>query len=319
MRFIGLARTMTVIFTCLLGAVGLSACARPGASNSSAAPSSIATENPVQSFPLDAFLPAIWLENPDEQQRMQLEAEYQFREQYVTQCMHDAGFVYDPNNLPGNIFWSFGSPQNVRTEELWRPHDRDWIAQWGYGIVNPPEFLGFNTEDSRSEDNNLSDAEIEAFSQALFGQMDFTAENGGCVGAAIAAWREADASNALLSNQFAPLHEALINMLNELNAEVSEAERDWTWCMADAGFPGFERQNDARFSIMDIPMFDLSPEEHAALTELEITTALADFDCRVATNFQARQDERRIAAETQFIQDHRHDLAALQSAMEQGE
>jgi len=51
--------------------------------------------------------------------------------------------------------------------------------------------------------------------------------------------------------------------------------------------------------------------------EREINTALADYDCRIAVDYQARQDARRTELETQFIADHRADLEALRAAAEQ--
>jgi len=43
----------------------------------------------------------------------------------------------------------------------------------------------------------------------------------------------------------------------------------------------------------------------------------ADLDCRNQVDFVAREQERRIAAETQFVNDHRVALEALRDAAEQ--
>jgi len=53
------------------------------------------------------------------------------------------------------------------------------------------------------------------------------------------------------------------------------------------------------------------------LRERELEIALADFDCRVASDFSARQEARRIEIETQFVDDHHAALTALRAAAEQ--
>jgi hypothetical protein len=118
-----------------------------------------------------------------------------------------------------------------------------------------------------------------------------------------------------------------------LRIEISEAERDWASCMADAGFPGFERWFDPAQALQEAwldwhmsldwenwdgrsPMAANNPEL-AALQEQEIGMALSDFDCRFAVNFAARQAARQLEAETQFYHDHQAALRALQAAAEQ--
>jgi len=53
------------------------------------------------------------------------------------------------------------------------------------------------------------------------------------------------------------------------------------------------------------------------MREREIDMALADFDCRVAVDYDARQAAVVNETETQFVNDHRSALEALRSAFEQ--
>lgn len=45
--------------------------------------------------------------------------------------------------------------------------------------------------------------------------------------------------------------------------------------------------------------------------------AVADLNCRIAVDYQARLDAARFAAETQFVADHQTALRALRDAFEQ--
>jgi len=99
--------------------------------------------------------------------------------------------------------------------------------------------------------------------------------------------------------------------------------------MADNNFPGLSQPRDAYNAIvhkMDeargdanievIPGGELTPELRA-IGEQEIEMALADFDCRVATNFRQRQETRWFDAETQFVSDHREAVNAFKDALAQ--
>ena len=63
------------------------------------------------------------------------------------------------------------------------------------------------------------------------------------------------------------------------------------------------------------------PLESTAFRELhaqEIVIALADFDCRVATDFDARERAARFADEEAFVEAHQQEFEALRLAVESG-
>jgi hypothetical protein len=63
---------------------------------------------------------------------------------------------------------------------------------------------------------------------------------------------------------------------------------------------------------------DKLPQEQRTLlgSEAEAQVALADFDCRAATDYVARYTEAQRRLEERFVADHKSDLDALQAAAE---
>jgi len=97
--------------------------------------------------------------------------------------------------------------------------------------------------------------------------------------------------------------------------------------MADAGYGGLEWQWEARSQLDDwLVEAGLNNEslgwlprtsDITAMTEREISLALADFDCRITTEFQTRLDTLEIEFETQFANDNHAAFCAFRSAIEQ--
>ena len=163
------------------------------------------------------------------------------------------------------------------------------------------------------------------------------------------------AQSLLNSPEFAPLNEAIAQMRNNLAQPViTEEEQDWLECMVNAGYPEMVEQCEntiPRFSpeiggMVTWPHYlrvseqltqeytqiatehfnetgdptPPTPADSPAMADLqrrEIALALADFDCRVATNFEARQAARVNETESRFVNDNRAALVALRDAAEQ--
>lgn len=256
---------------------------------------------------------------------------YSRLEELVAECMNDAGFAYLPE--PERHTLALPAPDE------WRPDDVDWVLLNGYGIfaydlARPggirSEYLGVNREVILS---NLSESGVEEWLRAYYGRLrdvagltgeaftrfmqelqdNPTQENVGCEGwARNEVDREAGGARAL--NEFAPLFEALNEMYQNLEYEKSDFDHDWVICMANAGYLGFNRQSDARTSIEEAAgaIYDAwdyetdqsdpnrSPQM-VALREHEIELALADLECRITTDFNTRKEQKRIAAETEFV------------------
>lgn len=267
----------------------------------------------------------------EEERQIAAEARWMRFEELVSECMNDAGFEYIP--VPLDQTGPREDPGVIR------PDDRDWVAQYGFQIVNRAYL---SEEAARVEYvsidpnipiiDNLSDAEREAYWVALDGAPPLW--EGGCRQWANEQPRPDTPADLTQSPEFAPLFAALDEMYANLENEMPELEREWSSCMADAGHPGIARPWDAAMTILDaydailanqneefgaaVEHSDLtSSPELAELADLEIELALADFDCRQAIDFEARVAARRLEAETQFYNDHRAELHELRDAAEQ--
>ena len=307
--------------------------------------SQLALQSPLDEF-RSALVGSPWESEllPDNERLEVFSSSISQMENLIAQCMREAGFDYQPAPEAHQLTLADGS---------WRPNDRDWVAQFGYdgwGLTsvqqaNSPGWSRGINPSQRLANNTLTESEMLAWNQAFYGHIftvinalragestEFslgelhanpTRENVGCSGWAEAMIVPNDNQLTDIRLEFAPLFAALSDMKFALANEISSADRDWANCMADSAFPNFERQIDAReFANERKAEFDLSYDgtdtpERQRLREQLVELALADFDCRIATDFDGHQTERRIAAETRFVNDHRTELEALRSAVEQ--
>jgi hypothetical protein len=111
----------------------------------------------------------------------------------------------------------------------------------------------------------------------------------------------------------------------------SPLDAQWAACMADAGYPSLVAQGDARAAFWQkyyafLLTWDTSSgleltagAEYRGLAEQEVTIALADLDCREATNYRAEYRRLQIAAEARFVADHRTELEAFKRAAQQAQ
>jgi len=332
--------SLTSTLLCFGGiALMLSACTGNGSESSAIHTSDPNTAPQSPDAPLDEFLGSGWDGLSEEEAVRRLEDQHMQQQELVAQCMRDAGFDYLP--VPAVFTISTGPS----AQDDFRPDDVDWVSQWGYGVVSRPgediaEAAPMETATPPANPNaevleNMSDAERTAWDQALRGELaGFTGaipnniplENQGCTG-----WAQNESlrnsvvfpDQLLMTDEFAPLYQALMQMRREsaLSPDVAAADLDWSNCLANAGFPGFDRQPLAQLSIVD-QFFsardaNASVDEIAALQEQEISLALADLECRNATDYAARRAAGLLAAETQFVNDHRSELEAFRAALEQ--
>ena len=322
----------SVAFVCGLGllmvGIGCTSTARPDSElppQQAVADGKVDNCSPLCQGPLrDVLAAALALDITEEESLRQLQDAENQREEFMAKCMAEKGFEYIPNPeiltpLPPSEFHF---------------DNRDWVAQYGYGVVYSPSSTNVDpipvpvdTNPNTPITNSLSATALEAYQLALNGDE-------GCRSLAWQHVFSTGLSGLRQSDEFAPLFTALSEMqIRVLRTEISDAERDWATCMADAGYPGFERWFEPAQAMSDawldwhmsldwenwddrFPMATNNPEL-AALQEREIEMALTDFDCRVAVNFYARQAARQLEAENQFYHDHQAALKALQAAAEQ--
>jgi len=299
--------------------------------------------------PLDEMLDSVWgITQSPEEMVAAAEAQNSRRENFIAECMHEAGFDYVPN--PGSITLTAGEP--------WRLDDREWVIQYGYGVMNAPAQSEIIQESPAADPNqairdSLSELELAAWDIALWGlpqeslppgivaadgeilDIDAFNENRGCNGKAWNAITDDGPSSLLATDQFLPLNDAIIAFREDFaqNPALVALDYEWSACLAEAGHPGFIRQDAAQNSISEqasdlwneLAHWDWSlgaptPQNHPGMAELaeqEITLALVDLTCRETLDYQSRKQTIQRATEIQFIADHRSELDALVSAAAQ--
>jgi len=270
----------------------------------------------VQTFPLDEYFgPVLGTNLSIEERQQQQDFANQRIQELIAQCMYDAGFEYTPVVQPPTII------------QEWREDDIDWVTQWGYRITHMPEDTA-PTVVIGGTDPAVSTAEQEAYNYALWGDMQ-TGPIGGCQGQAINEFQDETSAGLAQADEFAPLFDSYRQIQGEWRTNIAEEEIDWAACMAENGFPGFERRYNPEGN--STTPADLIWSEYAAVVETygressqftelqsrEVEMALTDLNCRVEVDYQSRQDARRIAAEKQFITDHQAELEALRAVPEQ--
>jgi len=303
-----------------------------------------ANDSPLAEFMSSAYESGM---SQEEQEKEYAERERK-REDLVAQCMTEEGFEYTPNVQ--DVSFSMG------TETEWNPDSREWVSQYGYGMINYP---GRDDEPVASEQeyvdpnadyvSSLSESERTAFYEALHGptpdEEDMPAEGemvewdwttAGCYG-----WseNEINGDDADTTEKHQPLIDSMNTLYEDMmsSPELTEADAEWSSCMADAGHPGFTAQLDAQNSInekMNSAYDGMSAGSSATaeavepgamvepdmdgLAEEEIAIALADLDCREKTNYRDTMESVQFELEQQFIDDHKAELEAFRADIEQG-
>lgn len=295
--------------------------------------------------PLTSYMNALYGGDlSEEEQQKQFEERNRESEDLVAACMTEQGFEYTPNVVTGSVMTSSG--------QEWDPDNRDWVSQYGYGIINYPGHDEPVEPEQSSPDPNaayvesLSTSEQTAFYEALYGpqpsEEDVQAMNdeagdgsgyeydwttAGCSGAA---QHETAAADPLQGEEFKTLSDSLNAFWTDMGTgpEFTAVDTDWAACMDEAGQPGFATQSDASNSINEkynafwenaSGTEGVSPDspEVEELGEQEIALALVDLDCREKINFNDRRQEAQFAAEEKFVADHKSELDALKAAAEQ--
>jgi len=327
-----LARTLsglTLAGLALSGLLALSACS----------PAAEDTGPTEKSSPLSEYFGALYGGDlSPEEQAARFAEQDRAREELIATCMQEAGFDYIPNVQPASL--SPGADE-------YEPDDREWVAQYGYGILDSP---GRNDDSAPGEEyvdanadhvDSLSESERAAWSEALHGPSEpedaAAAEDGsyeydwttaGCFGAA---QHEIDGDDPASDEKHKPVMDALNEFYSGLQSvpELADLDAEWSSCLSDAGYPGFATRYDAIGSISEeitaihetagvAPVGPTDPT-FVALKEKEIELALADLECREKTGYTAAFEKVQNELEQRFIDDHRAELEALKADAEQGE
>lgn len=287
--------------------------------------------------PLNRYLSAAWGGDLSEEEQIEsMEKDDAAREELIAQCMTEEGFEYIPASSTGSISFS--------SDDVYQPDSREWVAQYGYGMINYP---GGDEQAEPAEEyvdpnqdyiSSLSEAEQTAFYEVLYGpptpaeemnedgsyEYEYDWTTAGCHGWA---QHEMEGDDPTTSDEHKPLMNALNDFYTGLATapELADVNVAWAACMDEGGYPGFSAQSDAQMSISD----ELNAyyenqtewlEDDPALAELgerEIELALVDLECRDKTDYRAKSTEITVALEEQFIDDHQAELDAFVAAAEQ--
>lgn len=253
-------------------------------------------------------------------------------EDLVAQCMAKVGFEYTPDTM--RVVTVIGEG-----DELWKPDERNWVAQYGYGLIQSPgQHLEPPPSQTATDPNatylaSLSDAEREAYNDALFGtgtpptgdeEYEYRWQDSGCRGWAE---HEMDARSFWRSAEFQQLIDAIDRFQQTwpLDPRIADIDADWVVCMDAAGHGGFSKQSDGEESIQTLidsyyqnESADVSSEDvgtladpaYAEIADAEVSLALVDLTCRESTHYAQRRLEVQYALEEQFIADHKAELDA---------
>ncbi|MDR2930853.1 MAG: hypothetical protein LBV06_08140 [Propionibacteriaceae bacterium] len=230
-------------------------------------------------------------------------------------------------------------------------NDRDEVVRVGYGVMPTPEEQDF--ENGEVEDPNvtytqtLSPEEFAAYQKARFGDPDDPAGTSGnsCSGRALAQYPERPEPDrqGRFEVEFGDLvYAARFNGREVFHAEVEDPrvlrlDAEWGACMAKKGFgfEGLDSMHGPELAFFQaerthpdgvvgpvhqefIWTAEIPVEEKSLLgTESERTVAVADFDCRVETDYMSRYAQIQIALDNEFIAKHRAELDRLVAAAQE--
>ncbi|MFB2583802.1 hypothetical protein [Herbiconiux liukaitaii] len=254
----------------------------------------------------------------------------------VAACMKEEGFDYSPDVAPEGTFFAVDDAAVPWGSE-------EFATTYGYG-VSTDAYADMAGGDDYVDPNaeyvaSLSEGEQTAYSDALWGapqfeeggdpddvSVDYSAEydwrKGGCMGAA---QHEFGSEMAADDPEFSSLIEGMEAIYEEVQSSpaVTSAERQWSDCLASAGFPGYEGKDDPmhdfteRFGALHPAVEEGSaaptpdPEALEALQQEEIATATADFACSESSEYTATLEAEQLRLEQAFVDEHREQLDAL--------
>jgi hypothetical protein len=308
--------------------LSLSACSGGASSRSAGDP----TADGAADSPLEVYLGDVWGSelSPEEQEAEDAEMNRRI-EEAVADCMTEQGFDYVPVIAP-----------SVTGDDFeWLPDDRDWVAQYGYGISTSPypsgEGVDLDSDPNEEYAQSLSGSEQQAYYEALHGpspdeeamadgEVEYDWTTAGCYGEA---QHDSQSDEAAVFERYDELFEQIGALYEQVEKapELDEADATWSQCMTDEGRPGFDRQADAQASISeayddlwaDVDESGADDIDQAAsdeLADIEIDLALTDLACREKTGFADVEASVTAELEQRFIDEHEAELEALKADAE---
>ena len=274
------------------------------------------------------------------------------REELIAECMADEGFEYQPNTQNGGM-------ASFDDEEIdWG--SREYAEQYGYGFTDFPGRAEMEAEGEGEEyvDPNqdyiesLSESEQQAFYEALSGpqptEEDMAAMEDdtfewdwskmGCSGVADHETQEmyGPGMAAMEDPEFAELFESMEAVWAGIynyedpaatspNDDVAKLDREWSECMADAGYTDLTNPMHAQNVFMEESnsLYELpegedpekwegpSEKQMSEIKKREIEMAVTDWECKDKLGYDDKVQQITFDLEQKFVDEHKAELDAL--------
>jgi hypothetical protein len=326
-------------------AVKLTGSSSSGAEGSQVASSASVPPTASWSTPLGLAPPlaeyATYLAGPsaDAGQTARLKEAWDSQQGEMASCMRKQGFDYTPREFQPPIDLGAADQTITNLPVPLLAGERADVVAYGYGLMADPET---RLADDSPEDPNVAHADSLGpaaaleFNAALYGDP-YSQDPGdlGCSGEALTKFPQPAGTSAqeAFDSQFGDLAAAAsISTTRGLMEDRRTLELDTAWevCMSRAGFE-LDSDADHHGPVLgldlairtrqdgsagprqpDTPTADISMEEKSLLgTEAERGVAVADFDCRVTTDYITRISAIRVARDNEFIDANREALEQL--------
>lgn len=236
-------------------------------------------------------------------------------EELLVQCMSDQGFEYQPMPFWGDRATDVADP-NQAAWDLKRDDPEAFAEQYGYGITTieydytEPEPGPAVDDPNAAYRESLPEAERAAYDAALYEDCYPQANQ--------EVYGDGDTDGVERFDEFLAEMSALYERVRE-DPRVVEAKRDWSRCMAGAGYPGLVDLYDPQQRVADQltgPSGEDDPDRLARAREFELAIAKADYDCQRQTQVEQIEREVQFALEEAFLADYKAQAEAYRDWLE---
>jgi hypothetical protein len=261
----------------------------------------------------------------------------------IAACMAAQGFRYTPVPAQPDVI---ATRSRISTGLRYLPvpnlpADRATVVRVGYGVMASSDVQtaaeGSSDDPNVAYQSSLGPAEADAYGRALQGDWNNPAAGQGCSGKALAQYPElatSDRQQAFTTEFGALVDAARVDVPGDPRTLQLDAE--WESCMSQHGYvlQKLEGEHGPRLAMGmavrtrpdgtvgpvhygETPTSEIPVEEKSLLgTEPERKVAVADYDCRVETNYMKRLTDIRWSLDEDFIRRHQADLDRLAAAAE---
>jgi hypothetical protein len=309
--------------------LALTACTGSGKANTS-------SDGEAPQSPLEKIFADVYGEWDD----AEMAAQQMKSEEIIAACMAEQGFEYQPVDYSTQTF----TTNDVDTST------REWAEKNGYAAtIQPEEWTVADDDAAEFVDPNqeyveaMSETEQAAYYSALYGDFDWESADEetqpdpsqlGCNGKA---QEELYGSQNELfeSEEMTAFNDAMAQLWEDIDAapELADLNTQWTACMTEAGFSGYENPQAAADDFMeransfyetaypaDGESIDENFEEPVMdpkIQDEERATAVADWDCQHEIGYEKARQKVQFALEQEFIDAHGPEIESYKAALQE--